>query len=386
MGKAVEARFGKRALPPRRARADAGPVRRNALRAWVDAKVAAPERLGALDLLRLFAAVLIVLFHFGYAGTARGAIVTAYPEIAAMAKYAFVGVDLFFVLSGFVIAASVEGRGWLQFGVARVLRLYPAHVACMTITALATLAMAAPGTGPTAWQWLANMTMVAPAFGQPFMDGAYWSIVLEIVFYGWVTVMLALGVYQRRLLTIIAVWLAIAFLNEAVFQWRPLRLLLVTEYAGMFASGMLIYRIRAGDRGAGTLALLGLAVALGAYHAFETQRAFAKLYGDTVDVGVLWLLHAAIYAIFLAALRLSRRMTASPWVLVLGGLTYPLYLVHQNAGYLVIDTLTPLTGRWAALGLAVLGALVIALVVQRWVEPAGRRLLQRALYPLTAPR
>jgi hypothetical protein len=47
-------------------------------------------------------------------------------------------------------------------------------------------------------QWLANLTMLAPMFGQPFMDGAYWSIVIEIIFYGWVMIGLFTGVLPRH--------------------------------------------------------------------------------------------------------------------------------------------------------------------------------------------
>jgi peptidoglycan/LPS O-acetylase OafA/YrhL len=344
------------------------------------------ERLGGLDLLRLLAALMVVLFHYGYAGSARGTMSTAFPEIAGLAKYGFVGVNMFFVISGFVIAASAEGRGWLEFGIARFLRLYPAHVACMSLTGLVLVMLAEPAAVPTLWRWLANMTMLAPMFGQRFMDGAYWSIVLEIVFYGWVAALLALGVYQRWLLVIIAVWLAIAFLNESLLQWRPLRIALVTEYAGMFASGMLIWRLRAGERHPAAFALLGLALGLGALQSFEAKRVFANLYAEGVDVGVLWLLHAAIYALLLAAVWGSRWMPRAAWVLVAGGLTYPLYLVHQYAGYRVIDALAPVTGRWPAFLITFGAALLVAFLVHRFVEPAGRARLGRLLRPLAQDR
>ena len=365
---AVELRFGTRTA---------------SLRPGDRGSIGRADRLAGLDLLRLLAALAVVLFHFGYAGPVRGAMQASYPEIAGLAKYGFVGVDLFFVISGFVIAASVDGRTWGQFAVSRLLRLYPAHVICMTATAivLAVLGTATVGgLAPVTWaQWLANLTVVAPAFGQPFMDGAYWSIVLEIVFYGWVAVMMAAGLFQRRLLTVLAIWLAIAFINEALFQWRPLRMGLVTEYAGMFASGILIHRIRGGDRSLPAFALLGFAVGLGALHAFETQRALARIYAETFDLSVLWGLHAGIYAAFAAGLWLSRRLPASPFVLALGGLTYPLYLLHQRAGHVLIDRLTPGAGRWAGLAIVVAGLVLVSWLIHRSLEPAGRRLLRTSI-------
>ena len=396
MGRAVEARFGKRAVPyepgarpfsaagQRLARGNRQPF----YRAVSPPQVALATRLAGLDLLRLFAALAVLLFHFGYAGPTRSLMQTGFPELAAVGKYGFLGVDLFFLISGFVIAVSAQGRTWSQFGVSRLVRLYPAHVFCMTVTAIVLASVgstaALPPAPTTFVQWLANLTMFAPAFGQPFMDGVYWSIVIEIVFYGWVGVFMALGLFQRRLLTIIAVWLAIAFVNESLYQWRPLRLALITEYAGMFASGILIHRIRAGERGLATFALLGFAVVLGALHAFEAQRVVARFYGDTVDVGLMWLLLGGVYAVFCGALYVSRRLPSTPLVLTLGGLTYPLYLVHQSAGYVLIDRMALSMGRWAALGLTVAAAVAVAWIAYRFVEPAGRDVLKRAMRNLLA--
>ncbi len=337
------------------------------------------DRLAGLDVLRLLAALAVVLFHFGYAGPTRGTSVTHFPEIAAFSKYGFLGVDLFFLISGYVITASAQGRTWHQFAVARALRLYPAYVVCMTITALVVICLGTRGPDVTPTRWLANLTMVAPAFGQPFMDGAYWSIVVEMVFYGWVGVMIALGLFERRLLTILAIWLAVAALNETIIQSRVVRLGLCSEYAGLFASGILIQRLRAGERSLLAWGLLGLAFSLGMLHVFEVQRIFATLYGDGVDREILWTLHLGMYALFIGALWLSRWVHATPAVLTIGALTYPLYLIHQHVGYALIDTLAPLAGSGNALAISVGCVVIVAFIVQRWLEPAGRAIFKRAL-------
>lgn len=333
------------------------------------------ERLGGLDLLRLLAALAVVLFHFGYAGPTRGTATTAFPEIAGIAKYGYVGVDLFFLISGYVIMASATGRGWREFGWARLLRLYPGHVVCMSATALVLLALGPVGAPVTVKQWLANLTMFSPAFGQPFMDGAYWSIVIELVFYFWVGVLIALGLLERRLHVILWTWLAISFANEAFFQLKILRLGLATEYAGLFVSGIIIQRWRSGDKSPAALGLLAAAFCLGAFHVVEAQRVFERFYADHLDVTVQLALHAAAYALLIGGLYLSRWVPASRTVLMIGGLTYPLYLVHQNAGHRMIDTLAPLIGPWAALAVTLALALGFAWAVWRWAEPAGRQLM-----------
>ncbi|WP_157727669.1 hypothetical protein [Stappia sp. ES.058] len=59
-------------------------------------------------------------------------------------------------------------------------------------------------------QYAANLTMLPPFLGQPFMDGAYWSIVAEIIFCGWVGVLMMARVWRKRQVWIAAAWLVIA--------------------------------------------------------------------------------------------------------------------------------------------------------------------------------
>jgi len=396
MSRAVEKRFGRRALIPlderrwgrvrretehrRRAVASGNP--QSAIR---QALLGPPsgDRLLGLDLLRLLAALAVVIFHFGYAGPRRGTMDTGFAEIAACAKYGYLGVDLFFLISGYVITASAHGRNWAEFGWARFLRLYPGHVVCMTTTALVLLMLGPLNAPVTLTQWIANLTMFSPALGQPFMDGAYWSIVIELVFYFWVGVFLAFGLLERRLHLILGIWLAGAFINEALLQTKILRLVFATEYAGLFVSGIIIQRWRAGDRTPVAMALLCAAFCLSAFHAIEAQRVFERLYGDRLDLIVQFVLHIGVYALLFGGLAASRWVPASPWVLTVGGLTYPLYLVHQNAGHRIIDSLAPVTGPWLALAIALAAALLFSWLVWRFAEPAGRKLLKAAKYRLS---
>ena len=71
-----------------------------------------------------------------------------------------------------------------------------------------------------------------------------------------------------------------------------------------------------------------------------------------------------------------------PAVLMLGGLTYPLYLLHQHIGYAVINAAMPLAGRWAAAGIAIVVMLALSWAVWRFVETPSRRRIVAALNPL----
>src|SRR5947207_914576 len=171
----------------------------------------AQDRVPALDLLRLLAALAVVVFHYAYRGAAADEFTkVSLPILEPVAKYGWFGVELFFVISGFVIAWSALGRTAVDFGIARAARLWPAFVACTTVTFVVTYCLGAPPFETSFVQWAANLTMLAPAFGQPFMDGSYWSIVLEIVFYGWMALFVALGLFPRRVDELVLALLSIA--------------------------------------------------------------------------------------------------------------------------------------------------------------------------------
>ncbi|MBM0255919.1 acyltransferase family protein [Micromonospora sp. 4G55] len=82
------------------------------------------SRLYVLDGLRLVAALLVVGFHFTVFakpwGVPNG---SALPGLAVATQFGWLGVYLFFLISGFVICMSAEGRSVAQFATARITRL-----------------------------------------------------------------------------------------------------------------------------------------------------------------------------------------------------------------------------------------------------------------------
>jgi peptidoglycan/LPS O-acetylase OafA/YrhL len=328
-------------------------------------------RIGNLDLLRFCAALAVVIYHFMFRGhAADGFSPLAFPG-ADMARYGFLGVSCFFVISGFVIAYSAQGRNLVAFAAARASRLYPAFLVCMSITALVGLALAHPGSRlePTLPAYLANLTMIAPAFGQPFMDGAYWSIILEMIFYGWVALFIALGLFHHRLMTLVAAWLVIGLVNEIMIGSGILRILLITQYAGHFGLGILLYRIDSagwkvspGDMGVAALAICLMVV--GEYNSMRTMEAY---FGFQGSIGTTLAFLALAIAAVVAAVQLPS-LVAPGISAALGGISYPLYLLHQHIGYLLFQTWGSAVNRWLLLATTIAGLVLLAFVIWRLVE------------------
>jgi peptidoglycan/LPS O-acetylase OafA/YrhL len=337
-------------------------------------------RMASLDLLRLVAALSVLAFHYLFRGAASDSFLDAgYPSAAPIAIFGYLGVNLFFLISGFVIAWSAEGKSWRDFAVARFARLYPGYLVCMTATFAMLLLARDPRLPADLAGYIANLLMLAPALGHPFMDGVYWSIVLEIVFYGWIALLLMTGLFQRRRLPVIAAWLAISAANEFVLNSGALRMALLTEYAPFFAGGMLAQHLVAKGRSIEAMVLALAALLLSCDTLTVTRDWMQAHYGVSLSLAQLLGANIVIHTLFIAAVFLRRRIAPTPFIMLLGGLTYPLYLLHQNVGYLALNALAPHLGRWLALALVTGAMLTAAWLVCRFVETPVRKPLIRVL-------
>src|SRR6267378_8118287 len=83
------------------------------------------------------AACAVMLFHYTFRGPQDHAWAVSFPFFGQIFKYGYLGVDVFFILSGFVILLTAYDKDAIAFTVARIVRLYPAYWICVTLTAVA---------------------------------------------------------------------------------------------------------------------------------------------------------------------------------------------------------------------------------------------------------
>lgn len=161
-----------------------------------------------IDLIRFLCAVAVMIFHYGYwswkvPSSTGGRILqdtVAYPELENFAWLGRFGVEIFFVISGFVIAftaSKAHSTGYFIFN--RFLRLYPAAWICATITLSVSLLIGYNyPDGPVVPFF--NSIVLSP-FG-PWIDGVYWTLGIEITFY--MAIAFAILIKHIRLIEIIA--------------------------------------------------------------------------------------------------------------------------------------------------------------------------------------
>lgn len=212
-----------------------------------------PTRFYEIDLLRFIAAISVVFYHYAFIGVTRPDYnPLVFPALVPIAKYGYLGVELFFIISGYVVLLSAQGKTVRQFFVSRVTRLYPAYWVACTLTFLvkiiwgaganANLLMAGDlGAGPM--QYVYNMTMFQHFLGIRDMDGPYWSLAIELTFYFLIS--LLMGYYLLRYVDwFLLLWLVYVALPKVAYSGTLFTELFFRGYAPYFIAGMLFYLVQ----------------------------------------------------------------------------------------------------------------------------------------------
>ncbi|MFC9144637.1 acyltransferase family protein [Streptomyces bacillaris] len=351
---------------------------------------AGPEpktRLRALDGLRLLAALMVAGYHYGGRG---GEITEAWGSSAAVQfptahvwlAYGCLGVQIFFVISGFVICLSGWGRTPLAFFASRASRLMPAYWAAVV---LVTLVFALPMVAYQAVSpsdALLNLTLLQQPLGADRVLGVCWTLWAEVRFYALFALCVVLpGVNRRRVVLFCAVWTLAAALAQASDE-PFLDVLLMPQYAPYFIGGIGLYLVHRDRRDALAWGIVGVSWLLGQHHAVaelwrpDSPDAFSYR-SSAVIILIVTVGFAAVAAVALGALN----RIDWPWLTVAGALTYPFYLVHEHLGWVVVGWLHRGLGvpSWATFLLTLAAMLALAWLLHRFVEQRFTPLLRNAL-------
>lgn len=341
---------------------------------------AGASRLLGLDVLRGFAAVAVMLHHHGQYYD------VLYPGRTPLPVNFFpghFGVELFFIISGFVVLMTIERKRTVaSFAAARVARLMPCFlVALVLATCILAVAPMPPLDTPTVRRFLANLTMGPLLLGERVIDLPYWTLNYELVFY----ILMALVLWWGRLRSIEWIclgWMATNLLYGALVDplaHNRLTIVLMTYYCNFFTIGICLYIAHA-DR-ARTITWVTLAAAV----------AYSVRGGGPQTFNASSLLYLAVtcafaLAVWFAATPKGRRFAWRPLVF-LGRVSYPLYLIHAVVGFEIIR-LGQGWGWSTATGVGVAGAvsLIAAVLLHYLVEAPGQRLLRTTVQPRARPR
>ncbi|MFJ3224126.1 acyltransferase family protein [Streptomyces sp. NPDC086783] len=382
-----------------------------------------PPRLGWLDALRGIAALVVVFDHSSYAFMAdfRRDLM---PEFNT-SRY---GIMVFFLVSGYIIPASLERRGCVRtFWIGRIFRMYPLWaavvIAVLTLNMLGIADIRADFTGQNiVAAAVAHVTLLQELLATPNLLLVLWTLSYEMAFYLLVVALFTVRLHGRSAAAAatLAVLAAVSATAGAVLPVSALSGELGTGPLIAFASITMMAAICCASAGMRVLQVCGgllggaLALALVAFNgtvpmweglvilavmflgtavyradsgqstwwraactaAVVVACAVGSAYGDSAEAPftrrgwiVAFLLAVLTFGIALAL----RRQRIPRWLTGLGTISYSVYLVHPALLAVTDGTI----GRWRqdkpVLELGFYAVLLpLCLLTYRWIEAPGQ--------------
>jgi hypothetical protein len=296
------------------------------------------KRIFYLDGLRGIAILSVIFFH---AYSRWGEIETFKQShfFRIFFSYGFLGVHLFFAISGYVIYMSLRrSDNLLMFGFARYLRLAPAMIVASLFLYLTSFFIPERPRGqPNFQDFLPSIFFINPEFLTKILgiyiqdlDGAFWSLYVEVKFYFISSVIFFIlrdkqlrGIVSLFILyLIIEVLVRIGFGNIYVLFTKKILSYLGVSYYGWFLLGIYSYKLShfpSGHRCIYSLAFIFLITVLA--ESMSNAGSIEILIASTV-VALLF-----VYPLFSMNFKL---ILSSRALLFFGFISYPLYLIHQN--------------------------------------------------------
>lgn len=344
------------------------------------------SRLYQIDLLRFIAAFSVMLYHYtfrGYYGSENFTTIN-FPFLENFTKYGYLGVDLFFIISGFVITLSISNSNAIEFIKSRIIRLYPSYWICVILTTIITLFFINYNLITTK-QFLWNMTMLNGYINIPYIDGAYWSLFVEIKFYVIIFLILSNKFTKKQIDTFIVIWLAITFFETFPLFKMPniyvanlIKNQLILDYSAYFIAGFYFYKIHINDKKWFSFTMIIICYSISIYNAIERTIRLEKNYNIDFSSFNIALIITLFYLIFfLIASKKVEQLNLRKWERW-GLLTYPLYLIHQNIGYYLLNILKPLN-KYISLIIVCFLMIFISFLIHKFFEVKIARNLKKVL-------
>lgn len=326
-------------------------------------------RIKTLDAFRGLAAISVLLFHY----------TTRYDQIfdsnfILSFWFGWLGVPVFFILSGFVIHLTIDrSKDFKEFLKKRFYRLYPTFWISIIITLIFIYFSTLKNYTRFSLDKvdiIMNFTMFHQFFGFKHIDGAYWSLLPELLFYLLMAFLMVLG-FLKRFYLVNSFLLALC----TIHFFHPLRIvgkILDLDYVLLFFIGICFYRLKNNTslKLEHFFIILNLIIASFLYQKVQPSNSlYIILFSFTVIV--------VVYYLFLYDK--LRWMGNIKLLIFLGNISYALYLVHQNIGYVIINIFENkydlrFVGIFVATGFSIL----VAYVITYYLEPILRNNLRKA--------
>lgn len=342
------------------------------------------QRLLFMDGLRGIAVILVFLYHAYSDQWAEVLPYGAMYDDFFIFRFGEYGVQLFFLISGFVIAMTLEKCNTFgRFMLRRWLRLFPAMVIGSILISIFSMCLnKRPYGSPALSDYLPGLMFIQPEFfgllfgrQQGVLEPSFWSLFVEMKFYV-VSGLLYFSIGLRKTIIALMVMFLSAFLFDLTQSILPLKLTeslnLFFKYSdwrhyGWFAAGALFYQYYMMKEWKYWFAatLIGLISA----------RELAGFMGGSMIFasGLVFL-----FAFSLNSIRI-KKILSNRCFLFFGFISYPFYIIHVSSLVSMIrqlEQLMPWIPHWMLPILPILFLILVAWLIATYLEPQVRGLIK----------
>jgi peptidoglycan/LPS O-acetylase OafA/YrhL len=294
------------------------------------------SRIETLDALRGLAALAVVLRHY----TTIFKVDYGLPENFVFEfKYGYLGVELFFLLSGFVIFMTIEQvNNTKEFFIKRFVRLFPTYWLSLGITTIIILFFGLEKMNFKVIDFIFNLTMVQdlliPILHIKHIDGVYWSLAPELFFYGFVAILFYFNLL-KYIKVIGFIWLLISIIcipnDISIFM---LGIIFNLKWSPLFFAGILFYKLwKSLNEKSIIINHLLILFSLLCYYVLTLTKLEEEYKSNIIECIVTTFFFVIFY---LTAYEKLNFLGSIKPLLFLGKISYPLYLIHQNIGYIIL--------------------------------------------------
>jgi peptidoglycan/LPS O-acetylase OafA/YrhL len=326
------------------------------------------RRLLELDALRGFAALGVCLFHFG------------------LFKFGVAGVDLFFIISGFVIYMSISNSNKIKdFLVSRAIRLFPSYWLSILVAIISIRFLTNEEIHFNRNFVIGNLLMLQPIFKAKDLVGAYWTLYVELTFY----ISMSLIWYFKKLMhieSIILIGLLLMIVingSHLILQdhypqytrismtLRPLMALFFSHF-NTFSAGIVFYIIytKGNNTFRSALLFLSLCVTAIAHHDSVMIRNYLNIPQHLISILIM-------YVIFILVIKDKLPYLRFKLLIVLGNISYVFYLIHQSFGLDLKMVLTPTLGLFLSNAISIFTVIIFSFLITYYIDIPLRHWLKK---------
>ena len=318
------------------------------------------KRIDKIDMLRGVAILFVVFFHYT-SHYSPDYLLRDDNWSLNLASYGWSGVDIFFIISGFCIAMTIEKIPNLyEFYLRRFARIYPAYLFCGLATLIFFTCFDLPGKEVSWFTGIMNLIFanIIPSLNFQYIDGIYWALMIELKFY---IIFGLIFFLVNDLNKSILYWLVLCiFLNIIILIDSNLIIFLssISPHANLFLLGLVAYNYKKIN-----YAYLLLIVIFSLLNIYINER---------YSSNELYFLILILFTFLVLVLNLNFKVYFIPSI---GLVSYSWYLIHNAIGLIIIREINKLGFQNFSVVIAIIITLSFAYISYHFVEIKLKKLI-----------